>query len=60
MSGTKRADLNKERGRRSVWLRKPRGAKQAKIRGDRKVPPTSWDDVITGSETVKQSQRKMR
>ena len=56
MSRTRRFDLHKL-GRR-LWLRRPRGAKIAKILGLRSVPPDAWDDINVGREAVKQAERK--
>lgn len=58
MSRTERADLKRQRGPASVWMRKPKGAKQAKATAARSVPPTSWDDLNIGREAVRQAERK--
>lgn len=56
MSRTRRVNLLRLRPR-CLWLRYPRGAKQAKIRGDRNIPPTSWDDLSFGRDVVQQARR---
>lgn len=60
MSRTRRADLGKVRGGKSVWMRKPRGHKQALQTGARAVPPSAWEDVNVGAEAVRQAQRARR
>ena len=58
MSRTKRADLTKARGGKSIWLRKPRGHKRALQAGARAVPPSAWDDLGVGAEAVRQARRR--
>ena len=60
MSRTKRADLTKARGGKSIWLRKPRGHKRALQAGARAMPPSAWDDQAIGAEAVRQANRKAR
>lgn len=43
------------------WLRRPKGRKQALIRGSRPkgVPPDAWDDIpIAGRDEDKKKKRK--
>jgi hypothetical protein len=58
MSQTRRVDLTMVRGRKSVWVRKPRGKKRALSTGARAVPPSSWDDLGIGGEAVRQARRR--